>query len=100
MTYAIDPAMSFAKLFLSMKNISTRQKPLEKNLYLSCIFSQADTKSRLIRPSAYESCQVPCHPAYFYIICASRPFTENTSSNKNDSPNISIFSSECSTSFA
>ena len=30
MTYAIDPAMSFAKLFLSMRNISTRQKPLEK----------------------------------------------------------------------
>ena len=55
----------FAKLFLSMRNISTRQKPLEKNLYLSCIFSQADTKSRLNRPSAYESCQVPCHPAYF-----------------------------------
>lgn len=34
MTYAIDPAMSFAKLFLSMRNISTRQKPLEK----TCIF--------------------------------------------------------------
>lgn len=65
MTYAIDPAMSFCEVISFYEKYIDETKAAGKNLYLSCIFSQADTKSRLIRPSAYESCQVPCHPAYF-----------------------------------
>ena len=62
MTYAIDPAMSFAKLFLSMRNISTRQKLQKTCAFLH--FSRVNAKNQLIGVKAY-SCQVPCHPAYF-----------------------------------
>ena len=45
MTYAIDPAMSFCEVIsFYEKYIDETKSRWKKNLYLSCIFSQADTK--------------------------------------------------------